>query len=110
VSVGPALLAEFLFTFALCYMVLNVATCDSVGGNSYYGLAIGSTVMVGAFAVGGVSGGAFNPAVALGITLMHVSAIGNLWLLVLGELLGAVAAALLFRGLDLGDDKTAARA
>src|SRR5580700_5961649 len=79
VNVGPALLAEFLFTFALCYVVLNVATCDSVAANSYYGLAIGSTVMVGAFAVGGVSGGAFNPAVALGIILMHVSAIGNLW-------------------------------
>jgi aquaporin Z len=110
VSVGPALLAEFLFTFALCYVVLNVATCDSVAANSYYGLAIGSTVMVGAFAVGSVSGGAFNPAVALGIILMHVSAIGNLWLLVLGELLGAVAAALLFRGLDLGDDKSAPRA
>ncbi len=54
---GPTILAEFLFTFALTFVVLNVATVDSVAGNSYYGLAIGSTVMVGAFAVGGSPAG-----------------------------------------------------
>src|SRR6185295_10249137 len=64
---GPALLAEFLFTFALVYVVLNVATSKATSGNQYYGLAIGMTVMAGAFAVGFVSGGAFNPAVAIGI-------------------------------------------
>ena len=62
----PALLAEFLFTFALVYVVLNVATAKDTAGNSFYGLAIGMTVMTGAFAVGGISGGAFNPAVAFG--------------------------------------------
>jgi aquaporin Z len=109
VSTGPAMLAEFLFTFALCYMVLNVATVQSVAGNSYYGLAIGSTVMTGAFAVGGVSGGAFNPAVATGITLLHVSASDNLWILLVGEVLGAIAAAVIFRALNLGDDASALR-
>jgi aquaporin Z len=104
ISVGPAMLAEFLFTFALCFMVLNVATVDKVSGNSYYGLAIGSTVMTGAFAVGSVSGGAFNPAVALGITLLHLSSLDNLWILLVGEVLGAIAAAIVFRGLNLGDD------
>src|SRR5215472_5375264 len=64
--VGPALLAEFLFTFALVYVVLNAATAEGTSGNSFYGLAIGMTVMTGAFAVGDISGGAFNPAVALG--------------------------------------------
>lgn len=57
---------EFLFSFALCYVVLNAATSKATEGNSYYGLAIGSTVVVGAFAVGGlICHGAFNPAVAL---------------------------------------------
>ncbi len=59
-----AFLAEFLFTFALVYVVLNVATADATEGNSYFGLAIGFTVLAGAFAVGQVSGAAFNPAVA----------------------------------------------
>src|SRR5262249_8149612 len=60
----PALLAEFLFTFALVYVVLNSATAKSTAGNSFYGLAIGFTVLVGAYSVGSISGGAFNPAVA----------------------------------------------
>ena len=64
-NVAKALLAEFLFTFALCYVVLNVATAKGTTGNSFYGLAIGLTVMTGAFAVGGISGGAFNPAAAV---------------------------------------------
>jgi aquaporin Z len=64
-----AVLAEFLFTFALAYVVLNVATAKATAGNSYFGLAIGFTVMAGAFAVGGVSGGAFNPAVAAALAL-----------------------------------------
>src|SRR5438067_6189638 len=69
-KVGPALLAEFLFTFALVYVVLNAATAEGTSGNSFYGLAIGMTVMTGAFAVGDISGGAFNPAVAVGISLL----------------------------------------
>ena len=54
-NVGPALLAEFLFTFALVYVVLNAATAEGTSGNSFYGLAIGMTVMTGAFAVGDIS-------------------------------------------------------
>src|SRR5436189_3235246 len=70
--VGPALLAEFLFTFALVYVVLNAATAEGTSGNSFYGLAIGMTVMTGVFAVGDISGGAFNPAVAVGICLLGI--------------------------------------
>jgi len=70
-AVGPALLAEFVGAFALTYVVLNVATAKGTAGNSFYGLAIGFTVVAMAFALGGVSGGAFNPAVATGITLMN---------------------------------------
>lgn len=101
----PALLAEFLFTFALCYVVLNVATAKGTEGNSNYGLAIGFTVLAGAYAVGGISGGAFNPAVAVGITLMGLSAPASLWVLLAGDLLGGAAAGFLFNALDLGSDR-----
>jgi aquaporin Z len=93
----PAFVAEFLFTFALCWVVLNVATSKATSGNSFYGLAIGMTVMTGAFAVGGVSGGAFNPAVATGITLMGLSFWSNFWVLIAGEAAGAVAAATAYK-------------
>jgi len=93
----PAFVAEFLFTFALCWVVLNVATSKATGGNSFYGLAIGMTVMTGAFAVGGVSGGAFNPAVATGISLMGLSLWSNYWVLLAGEAAGAVAAATAYK-------------
>lgn len=59
-------MAEMLFTFALASVVLNVATHPKTEGNSFYGLAIGFTVLAGAYAVGAISGGAFNPAVGLG--------------------------------------------
>ena len=99
----PAFLAEFLFTFALCWVVLNAATAKGTSGNSFYGLAIGMTVMTGAFAVGGVSGGAFNPAVATGITRMGLSLWGNYWVLVSGEVAGAVVAAAAYRFVNGSD-------
>src|SRR5256884_5980036 len=89
---GPALLAEFLFTFALVYVVLNAATAEGTSGNSFYGLAIGMTVMTGAFAVGDISGGAFNPAVAVGISLLGISSWGNLWIYLLANFAAAVVA------------------
>lgn len=104
-AVGSALLAEFLFTFALVYVILNVATARGNEGNSHYGFAIGITVTAGAYAVGGISGGAFNPAVAVAITMLGLSSIGNLWIFLVANLLAGAAAALLFNALDLGDDK-----
>jgi len=92
-----AFLAEFLFTFALCYVVLNVAVAKGTRGNSFYGWAIGFTVLAGAYAVGTVSGGAFNPAVALGITIMRLSAWSNLWIFFAANLLGGTCAAMLFK-------------
>ena len=94
---GAALLAEFLFTFALVYVVLNVATAKETDGNSYFGFAIGFTVLAGAFAVGGVSGGAFNPAVAVGASLMNIFAWGNFWIYLVAELAAGVAAAVAFK-------------
>src|SRR5205814_9505170 len=94
---GPALLAEFLFTFALVYVVLNTATAEGTSGNSFYGLAIGMTVMTGAFAVGDISGGAFNPAVALGITLLGISSWHNVWIYLVANLAGGAVAAVIFQ-------------
>lgn len=98
-----SLLAEFLFTFALCYVVLNAATARANTGNSFYGLAIGFTVLAGAYAVGGISGGAFNPAVAAGITVMGISSWGNIWIYLVANFLGGAAAALVFRTVSPGD-------
>ncbi len=91
------LLSEGLFTFALSLVVLNVATDDATAGNSYYGLAIGFTVLVGTFAVEGISGGVFNPAVGTGPILVDALAgdggFDQLWIYWVGPLLGSVAAA-----------------
>ena len=92
-----ALLGEFLFTFALAWVVLNTATAKSTAGNSFYGLAIGMTVMTGAFAVGNVSGGAFNPAVAIGVTLMGMQTWDNLWVFLLGNFGGGALAAVTYK-------------
>jgi aquaporin Z len=99
-KIGPALLAEFLFTFALVYVVLNAATAEGTSGNSFYGLAIGMTVMTGAFAVGDISGGAFNPAVALGISLLGISSWNNIWIYLLADFTAAVVAAFVFIMID----------
>lgn len=96
-DVYKALLAEFLFTFALCYVVLNVATARETIANSYFGFAIGFTVLAGAYAVGSVSGAAFNPAVALGVSILNLSAWHNLWIYFVANAAGAVAAAILFK-------------
>jgi aquaporin Z len=100
-------LGEFLFTFALVFVVLNSATAKGTDGNSFYGLAIGFTVMVGAFAVGPVSGGAFNPAVGLGIALMGLvdPPVTHLIVFLIADFLGGAAAAFLFNAFDMGGDK-----
>ena len=96
----PALLAEFLFTFALVYVVLNTATAKGTSGNSFYGLAIGFTVMVGAFSVGNISGGVFNPAVAIGISVMGLSPWSNVWIYLVADFAGGAVAAGAFKALN----------
>ena len=92
-GIGSMFIVEFLFTFALGYVVLNVATAKGTEGNSFYGLAIGFTVATGAFAVGSISGGAFNPAVAVGATLIGLFSWSHIWIYIVANLLGGAAAA-----------------
>ena len=103
-DVTAVLVAEFFFTFALAYVVVNVATAKANAGNSFYGLAIGSTVMVGAFSVGTVSGGAFNPAVALSVAVFKLIPISQVWMHLVADFAGGAAAGLVFRALN-PDDK-----
>ena len=100
----PALIAELVGTFALAYVVLNTATAKGTAGNSNYGLAIGFTVMTMAFAFGGISGGAFNPAVAIGATVMHLFKTGDLWIFLVANLAAGALAAATFRFVN-PDDK-----
>lgn len=92
-----AVLVEIVFTFALALVVLNVATAKSTAGNSFYGFAIGGTVLAAAFAGGAISGGAFNPAVGIGPNLIDFSQISTMWIYIVGPLVGGIAAAVVFK-------------
>ena len=105
IEVGPAFIVEALFTLALVWVVLNVATSKDTDGNSFYGLAIGGLVFVGATTVGPISGGGFNPAVALGLSVSGQFAWSNLWLYIVAPIVGAAIGALLFRVLNTDDAK-----
>jgi aquaporin Z len=95
-SNGKMLIVEFIYTFALAWVVLHVATARGTDGNSFYGLAIGFTVVTGAFAVGGISGGAFNPAIAVGASVTGLFEWSNIWIYLVADFLGGAAAAFAF--------------
>ena len=112
-GIFSAMFAEFFFTFALVYVVLNVATSKDQPGNQFFGLAIGFTVAAGAFAVGSVSGAAFNPAVAFGAMLMGLLNWGNFYIYLIANVLGGAVAAVAFTYLnpdDLAEGPLARRA
>jgi len=106
-TVKSVLLVEGLYTFALALVVLNVATAKKTEGNSFYGLAIGFTITAAAFAGGGISGGAFNPAVGIGPNLIHAMVGGgelsHIWLYLVGPFAGGAAAALVFSAQHPGE-------
>jgi len=102
-AVPRAFLVELLFTFALAYVVLNVATSKDHANNSFYGLAIGFTVLAGAVAVGGISGGAFNPAVGIGVLVAGIASANLLWIYLVATLAGGALAGVVFRLLNPGD-------
>src|SRR3954470_16709286 len=103
VAVHPTIgsfIVEFLFTFALAWTVLNVATSKGTMGNSFYGLAIGFTVLVGAITVGGISGGAFNPAVGLGVWTMRLESPRQFLVYCVSDFGGAAVAAGAYRAIN----------
>ncbi len=109
VEVWKSILLELLFTFALCSVVLAVGTTDKLKGNYIYGLAIGFTVMTGAFSVGGITGGAFNPAVALGPQLMDTmeggKGLSSFYIYFIGCFAGGALAAIIYKFLNQEDAK-----
>ena len=102
-NIPVVFVAEFLFTFALAYVVLNCATAKGTLDNSFYGLAIGFTVLAGIFAVGAISGGAFNPAVATGAAVMKLLKISDIWIHIVAELAAGLIAGLTFKFLNPTD-------
>lgn len=102
INILKPLFIEIIFTFALALVILHVATHSNMAGNSFYGLAIGFTVIGAAYAGGSISGGAFNPAVGTGPILADAifgngKSLHNLWLYLVGPFAGAVIAAFFFR-------------
>ena len=100
---AAALIAELIFTFLLVFVVLNVATSKSHPGNSFYGLAIGFTVTAAAVAIGGVSGAAINPAVAIGAMVAGLFSWSTIWVYLLADLAGGALAAYVFRAINADD-------
>jgi aquaporin Z len=101
-SIMQILAVEAIFTFALMLVILNVATNPETEGNSYYGLAIGFTIMAAAYSGGGISGGVYNPAVGIGPILVDVImgdgiTLSNLWYYLIGPISGAMAATYVYK-------------
>jgi len=100
-SLPAAIVLEAFVTCGLVSVVLNVATTKATSDNSFYGLSIGCVVIAGAYSVGKISGGAFNPAVGTGPHIVAWLVTNNfykyMWIYWLGPLLGAVLAAGFFR-------------
>jgi aquaporin Z len=96
-----ALVVEIIFTFGLALVILNVATDKALAGNQFYGLAIGITIVAAVFAGGPISGGAFNPAVGIGATvingMMNHGSYSNLWIYIVGPLVGGALAPVVYK-------------
>jgi aquaporin Z len=104
-GLGKKLLAEFISTFALAYVVLNVATTRGTTGNSYYGLAIAGTVLGMAWIFGGFSGGVFNPAVALGLIIQKSLCLSQFWIYIVAPVAGGILAGFVFLAVNEADEE-----
>ncbi|MBH33111.1 MAG: porin [Euryarchaeota archaeon] len=94
---GPAFAAELLFTFALAYVILNVATSETTEGNGFYGAAIALVVLAGALSVGSISGASFNPAVTMSLITSGALSVEDSWIHFVPQLVGGCLAALVFK-------------
>lgn len=102
-DVMKALVAEFLFTFFLVYVVLNTMTSSKTAGNSYYGMAVGFAYLAGLYGAAPLSGGALNPAVALGMCVMGLENWSGIWIPLLGSFAGAALGAIIFKMANPGE-------
>ncbi len=106
-DVTKALIVEFIFTFALVLVVLNVACSKKTEGRGFYGMAVGFTIVVAAIAAGPISGGAFNPAVGIGATVLHALKGGgswsNIWIPIVGPLAGGALASVIWSAQEKAD-------
>ncbi len=101
-GIAKAIVAEILGTFALAYVVLNVATAKGTAGNSFYGLAIAGTVLAMAYAIGRFSGGVYNPSVAVGLSIQKSLCWSQIWIYLVSNFAGAALAALVFNLFNKG--------
>lgn len=96
-NIREVMIAEFLFTFALVYVIFNTAYNDATKGNSYYGFAIGSTVAAGIYAVGDISKGVFNPITLLPLVVMGAIPYSQMLYYIAIQMLAGVLAAIIFK-------------
>lgn len=101
------IIGELAGTFALAFVVLNTATAVGTSGNSFYGLAIGFTVLAMAYAFGGISKGAFNPAVAISLSIMEFAPWSDIWVYVVGCFSGGILAGITFKAINNEDNPPA---
>ncbi|MDZ4747966.1 MAG: aquaporin [Saprospiraceae bacterium] len=94
-EIVPALIAELLGTLLFVYVFLNLTTIKKTAGNAFYGIAIGFTFMAILYTFTDVSGGAFNPAVALGITMANLTSWETIWIFPVANFVGGILAAFL---------------
>ena len=92
-----ALGAEFLYTFALVFVILNVATSEATEGNGYYGAAIALVVLAGALTVGEISGGSFNPAVTGALFVSGRVDVADLWIHLVPQFIAGILAVQAFK-------------
>ena len=92
-----AVVAELLFTFALAYVILNVATTESTSGNGYYGAAIALVVLAGAITVGSISLASFNPAVTSALIVSGKLTLADSWMHFVPQFIGAVLATYVYK-------------
>ncbi len=93
-SVLRALAAEIIITFVLVFVILAVAT-DKRAPAATAPIAVGFALAAAVFIGGPVSGGAVNPARALGPMLV-AGDLSSFWIYIVGPLVGGLAAAFLY--------------
>ncbi len=96
IGAGMAILIEAILTFFLVNAVLNAAVSGKAG--SLAAVGIGMTLMACILMGAPLTGASFNPARSLG-PAVATGQFQQLWIYFVGPTLGAVVAALLYRGL-----------